>query len=140
MSGRPPGNRVGGVARDSPEAVDLVVRAEELRGAGVVGVAITFVDDSGITRVKAVPIGRLVAAAREGLGASPSFDSFLFDSSIAMGSPLATPDGDLRLIPDPTRPASSRCTPLPAGRGRPPIGSVSTASRTRSTSAASRGT
>jgi len=87
-------------------------RIRALREAGIAGVAVTFVDDSGITRVKTVPLSRLAEAARIGIGASPSFDAFLFDDSMAAGSPLATPDGDLRLIPD-----LRRLVPLAAAPG-----------------------
>lgn len=107
--------------------VDLTARVEEVRGAGVVGVAITFVDNTGITRVKSVPLDRLATVVREGVGASPSFDAFLLDDSMAPGSPLATPDGDLRLIPDPARLVALHASPgwawAPADRvgldGRP---------------------
>jgi len=99
------------VTRERAGTTDVAARAEALRESGVVGVAITFVDNSGITRVKSVPIDRLVAAARDGVGASPSFDAFLFDDSMAMGSPLATPDGDLRLVLDPARLVALHASP-----------------------------
>jgi len=105
------GNSLGGVTRERAGTTDVAARAEALRESGVVGVAITFVDNSGITRVKSVPIDRLVAAARDGVGASPSFDAFLFDDSMAMGSPLATPDGDLRLVLDPARLVALHASP-----------------------------
>lgn len=115
------------MVRGPAGAADVATRVDALREAGVVGVAITFVDDAGITRVKAVPIDRFAAASRHGVGASPSFDAFLFDDSMAMGSPLATPDGDLRLIPDPARLVALQASPgwawAPADRigldGRP---------------------
>ena len=73
---------------------------EDLAGRGVVGVAATWVDNSGITRVKAVPLNRLETAAAWGIGASPVFDAFLPDDSIVAGRVAGGPVGDLRLHPD----------------------------------------
>jgi glutamine synthetase len=72
----------------------------ELRERGVVAVAATWVDNSGITRVKAVPLARLEHAAGWGIGASPVFDAFLTDDSIVSGRFAGGPVGDLRLHPD----------------------------------------
>ena len=63
-------------------------------------VATTWVDNSGITRVKAVPLARLEHAAAWGIGASPVFDAFLTDDSIVAGRFAGGPVGDLRLHPD----------------------------------------
>ncbi|MDQ6618045.1 MAG: glutamine synthetase family protein [Actinomycetota bacterium] len=61
------------------------------------GVAVTLVDNSGVVRVKGIPVSRLADAAARGIGAPPVFDAFGFDDSIAsVGSPI----GDLRLVPD----------------------------------------
>jgi glutamine synthetase len=73
---------------------------EDLAGRGVVGVAVTWVDNSGVTRVKAVPLARLDTAAAWGIGASPVFDAFLPDDSIVAGRVAGGPVGDLRLHPD----------------------------------------
>jgi glutamine synthetase len=67
---------------------------------GVEGVALTFVDTAGITRVKAVPLARLGRAAGWGVGMSPVFDTFVSDDSITTTDALGSPDGDLRLLPD----------------------------------------
>ncbi|MFC6704842.1 glutamine synthetase [Flexivirga alba] len=77
--------------------------ATVLTGREVAAVALTFVDISGITRVKAVPIARLVHAATWGVGMSPVFDAFLSDDSIVAGRFAGGPVGDLRLFPDLTR-------------------------------------
>ncbi|TWP36877.1 glutamine synthetase [Leekyejoonella antrihumi] len=69
----------------------------------IVGVATTFVDNSGITRTKAVPVERLVHAAVWGIGMSPVFDAFLSDDSIVAGRFAGSPIGDLRLYPDLSR-------------------------------------
>ncbi|MEV4315995.1 glutamine synthetase family protein [Actinocrispum sp. NPDC049592] len=67
-----------------------------LTARGVLAVAVTWVDTSGITRVKAVPVQRLKHAVTSGIGNSPVFDHFLLDDSIVGGGPV----GDLRLRPD----------------------------------------
>ncbi len=71
--------------------------AEALGVNGIVGVALTIVDNSGVARVKGIPVGRLGDAATRGVGAPPVFDAFGLDDSIA---PVGSPVGDLRLIPD----------------------------------------
>ncbi|HEX3593305.1 MAG TPA: glutamine synthetase family protein [Pseudonocardiaceae bacterium] len=71
----------------------------ELGALGVKLVALTWVDNSGITRTKAVPLERLDSAAAWGVGASPCFDTFLFND-VGMTSGVV---GDLRLHPDLSR-------------------------------------
>src|SRR3954465_5091093 len=73
---------------------------DPLAARGVVGVAVTWVDNSGVTRVKAVPLRKLPSAAAWGIGASPVFDAFLLDDSITPGRYAGGPVGDLRLHPD----------------------------------------
>jgi len=82
------------------QAVAAEGLVDQLDQQGVVGVAVTWVDNSGITRVKAVPLGRLSSAASWGIGASPVFDAFLVDDSIVSGRYAGGPVGDLRLHPD----------------------------------------
>ena len=65
-------------ARAGRIAADLAERG------GVSGVAVTWVDNSGITRVKAVPLGKLERAAAWGIGVSGCFDTFLLDDSAAV--------------------------------------------------------
>lgn len=62
--------------------------------------ALTWVDNAGIARVKTVPAGRLAAAAERGVGMSPVFDVFTSDDAITASDHLGGPDGDLRLFPD----------------------------------------
>lgn len=78
-------------------------RIAELAGRGVVGVALTFVDNAGVARVKAVPLAKLPAAAAWGVGASTSFDLFDADDSIAMPATGEGPVGDSRVMPDVSR-------------------------------------
>jgi glutamine synthetase len=48
---------------ESPDDTERTQRlAEQMSGSGVEAVALTWVDNAGITRVKTVPIGRLVDA------------------------------------------------------------------------------
>jgi glutamine synthetase len=62
--------------------------------------ALTWVDNAGITRVKAVPLGRLEHAAGWGVGMSPVFDVFLVNDDMTTSKHIGGPGGDLRLIPD----------------------------------------
>ncbi len=83
--------------------------AQRLADAGVTILAACWVDNSGITRVKSVPIGRLERAAAWGIGMSPVFDVFVVDDSITTSKHIGGPAGDLRLMPD-----LARVTPLAA--------------------------
>lgn len=74
--------------------------AAHLASKGVVGVAASYVDNSGIARVKTVPVGRLENAATRGIGMSPVFDVFMFDDAITSSPSSTGPVGDLRLFPD----------------------------------------
>jgi glutamine synthetase len=74
--------------------------AGDLAARDVTGIAVTWVDTSGVTRVKAVPLSRLEHAAAWGIGMSPVFDAFLLDDSIVGGRFAGGPVGDLRLHPD----------------------------------------
>lgn len=92
---------------DEQQRRDQADQARELRESlsarGVVGVAVTWVDNSGVTRVKAVPLAKLESAAGWGIGASPVFDAFLPDDVIVAGRVAGGPVGDLRLHPDLSR-------------------------------------
>jgi glutamine synthetase len=89
------------------QAEDLAARAapareltESLRADGIRAVALTMVDNAGVTRVKTVPISRLEMAARFGIGLSPVFDVFLVNDHITASAEVGGPVGDLRLMPD----------------------------------------
>src|SRR5215467_12858611 len=75
-------------------------------------VALCWVDNAGITRVKTVPLSRFERAAGWGIGMSPVFDVFVVDDSITTSKHIGGPGGDLRLLPD-----LSRLTPLAAQPG-----------------------
>jgi glutamine synthetase len=74
--------------------------AAALADRGIAAVALTSVDNAGITRVKTVPVGRLADATTAGVGISPVFDVFLVDDSITTSAHIGGPVGDLRLYPD----------------------------------------
>ena len=88
------------------QAEERAERALEARQAAVVlnrrdvrAVALTYVDNAGITRVKTVPLDRLEHVAAWGVGMSPVFDVFGVDDSITTSAHIGGPDGDLRLMP-----------------------------------------
>ncbi|SDG31857.1 glutamine synthetase [Lentzea fradiae] len=89
---------------DSAERDQRFDRATELfdglNTRGVRAVAVTWVDNSGITRTKSVPLRKLAHAAAHGVGSSPVFDVFLLDDHIIQGRFAGGPVGDLRLHPD----------------------------------------
>jgi glutamine synthetase len=71
-----------------------------LAGQGVVAVATSFVDNSGISRVKSVPLDRLPALAAWGVGFSTAFDYFRFDDWVAAPPDGHAAVGDQRIVPD----------------------------------------
>src|ERR1700728_457111 len=81
--------------------------AAHLGAEGVTLVALTWLDNTGIARVKAIPLGRLERAAGWGVGMSPVFDVFLVNDDITTSEHIGGPDGDLRLVPE-----LDRITPL----------------------------
>jgi glutamine synthetase len=85
--------------------------AAGLASRGVSGVVLAWVDTSGVTRVKTVPLARLEHAAAWGVGMSPVFDAFLLDDSIVSGRYAGGPVGDLRLHPDLDRLTELAATP-----------------------------
>ena len=74
--------------------------ARRLADAGVTIVALCWVDNTGVTRAKTVPLGRLERAAGWGVGMSPVFDVFLVNDDITTSKYIGGPGGDLRLVPD----------------------------------------
>ncbi|MGQ4596535.1 glutamine synthetase [Nocardia sp. R6R-6] len=74
-------------------------------------IALSFVDNAGITRVKAVPKPRLALASWYGVGVSPCFETFAFDDLMTVGRYLGGPDGDLRLVPDLSKLTELACQP-----------------------------
>src|SRR3954454_468788 len=72
----------------------------ELTRAGVVGVTIAWADNNGIPRSRIVPVAALPTAATAGVGVTSLFAVFDSRDAITYGHPgLATPSGDVRLVP-----------------------------------------
>jgi len=90
---------VGTLDRDALAAAGAAA-AESLAAAGVEAVALTWVDNVGVTRVKAVPTANLAAAAAWGVGMSTVHDVFCVDDVITTSRHIGGPVGDLRLHPD----------------------------------------
>src|SRR5262245_60674768 len=90
---------MGVVSREENTARGEEIGAR-LTERGVRAGALTWVDNAGITRVKAVPTARLGHAAAWGVGMSPVFDVFVVDDSITTSRFAGGPAGDLRLFPD----------------------------------------
>ena len=88
---------VGDRIKRTAAASEVVIK---LHDAGVSMVALCWVDNAGIARVKTVPLSRFERAAGWGIGMSPVFDVFVVDDSITTSKHIGGPGGDLRLIPD----------------------------------------
>lgn len=95
---------IGPVTLGAEQRAELVRRSGAVAGrlgaAGVTMVALCWIDNSGIARVKSIPLGRLERAAGWGVGMSPVFDVFLVNDDITTSKHIGGPDGDLRLVPD----------------------------------------
>lgn len=112
--GEPYGERHGeprGEPRGEPPG-DAQRLAARLSSDGIRLIALTGVDNAGITRAKTIPAARLPAAALRGIGMSSVFDVYTADDSMAATADLGGPVGDLRLFPD-----LERLTPLAAQPG-----------------------
>jgi glutamine synthetase len=74
--------------------------AKDFAAAGVGGVHLAWADNNGIPRSRIVPIGGLADAAYRGVGATSLFAVFDSHDTITYGhAGLATPSGDIRLVP-----------------------------------------
>jgi glutamine synthetase len=88
------------VRSDVGDDADFAGRVAELRAAGVELVAGSVTDLAGVTRAKYVPLQRVGAFQRSGMGVSPSWSVFCVDSGIAF-TPSIGVVGDLRIRIDP---------------------------------------
>ncbi|TGD89781.1 glutamine synthetase [Mycolicibacterium sp. CH28] len=86
--------------REEPAAFDLARCLAQLRSDGVELVAGSITDLAGVTRGKYVPLHRVEAFARSGMGVSPSWSVFCVDTGIAF-TPSIGVAGDLRIRIDP---------------------------------------
>lgn len=74
--------------------------AKDFAAAGVGGVHLAWADNNGIPRSRIVPIGGLADTATRGVGATSLFAVFDSHDAITYGhAGLATPSGDIRLVP-----------------------------------------
>ncbi|MFD9960855.1 glutamine synthetase [Amycolatopsis sp. NPDC058986] len=74
--------------------------AKDLAAAGVSGVHVAWADNNGIPRSRIVPITGLADAATHGVGTTSLFAVFDSHDAITYGHRgLATPSGDIRLVP-----------------------------------------
>ncbi|WP_236788345.1 glutamine synthetase family protein [Amycolatopsis sp. GM8] len=74
--------------------------AKDLAAAGVAGAQLAWADNNGIPRSRIVPIAGLGEAATRGVGATTLFAVFDSHDTITYAHPLlATPSGDIRLVP-----------------------------------------
>jgi glutamine synthetase len=100
------------IAERETRSAQARAMVSDLERRGVALVATSFVDNSGVARVKSVPLRRLPQLAAWGVGFSPSFDYFRFDDWLAAPSTGEGPVGDLRIVPD-----LQRLVPLSAQPG-----------------------
>jgi glutamine synthetase len=95
---------IGPVVLGPAERAERVRRAGpaagRLRAADITMVALSWVDNAGVARVKTIPLGRLERAAGWGVGMSPVFDVFVVNDDITTSKHIGGPGGDLRLVPD----------------------------------------
>ena len=71
-----------------------------LADSGVVGVTVVWADNNGIPRSRTVPLSRLADATSRGIGITPLFAVFDTHDAITFEHEgLATPSGDIRLLP-----------------------------------------
>ncbi|WP_299053378.1 glutamine synthetase family protein [uncultured Nocardioides sp.] len=81
-------------------AVDAEELARRLSSRDVVGVTIGWVDNNGVVRSRTVPTAELPAAVRRGVGNTTAFAVFDSHDGITFAHEgLATPSGDVRLVP-----------------------------------------
>lgn len=74
--------------------------AKDLAAAGVAGVQVAWADNNGIPRSRIVPIAGLPDAAARGIGVTALFAVFDTHDAITYShADLATPSGDVRLVP-----------------------------------------
>ncbi|WP_290058007.1 glutamine synthetase [Amycolatopsis solani] len=74
--------------------------AKDFAAAGVGGVHLAWADNNGIPRSRIVPVAGLADAAVRGVGATSLFAVFDSHDAITYGhAGLATPSGDIRLVP-----------------------------------------
>jgi len=77
----------------------IAALVEEWRAAGVTALVGTYVDNGGVVRAKQVPLERVSAFHRNGLGASYSWATFCIDDALPL-TPYFSVVGDMRMKVD----------------------------------------
>ncbi len=96
---------------------DLDALVTDLEQRGVRGVTIGWVDNNGTVRSRTVPTAALPTAARKGVGITAAFAVFDSHDGITFAHEgLATPSGDVRLVP--VIDSATDVTPLAAQQGQ----------------------
>jgi glutamine synthetase len=85
------------MAEPASEHAELL---RELERRGIEMVAVTIVDNAGITRAKSIPARMVPRAALAGVGSPRVLGVFTGNDAIAPAGDLSLPVGDLRLVPD----------------------------------------
>lgn len=67
---------------------------------GIDAVLVTFVDNAGVTRSRAVPLSRFPSAASSGLGLSTAWHVVSATDAVTTSPYIGNPAGDLRLVAD----------------------------------------
>src|SRR6202050_3850026 len=85
-------------AAQAEAAREAVGRAES---AGVRLVMLTFVDNAGVTRARAIPLRLFERAALWGVGLSSAWYTVTATDAVTSSPYVGNPTGDIRMLPDP---------------------------------------
>ncbi|WP_299489781.1 glutamine synthetase family protein [uncultured Shewanella sp.] len=77
-----------------------ITLTKQLQDQDIKAISLSYIDNSGISRMKGIPITRLTQACMWGVGMSPVFDTFLLNDDATTSPSAGGPVGDLRLLPD----------------------------------------
>jgi len=79
-------------------AREAAARAES---AGVRVVLLSFVDNAGVTRARAIPLRLFERAAERGVGLSSAWYTVTATDAVTSSPYVGNPAGDIRMVPDP---------------------------------------
>jgi glutamine synthetase len=94
----------GGAESPAPGAAQAEVAREAVgraESAGVRVVLLTFVDNAGVTRARAIPLRLFERAALRGVGLSSAWYTVTATDAVTSSPYVGNPTGDIRLLPDP---------------------------------------
>jgi glutamine synthetase len=89
---RAPGRAQAEAAREAASRAD---------SAGVRVVMLTFVDNAGVTRARAIPLRLFERAALWGVGLSSAWYTVTATDAVTSSPYVGNPTGDIRMVPDP---------------------------------------